>query len=134
LYKQLYILFLIISLGFSNDKLYVKQYFENGKLKAEGWLNNNKKTDYWFFYHENGNKLNEGHYENDKKVKWWIFYDINQNIIKKCEFKNNKMHGYCIVFKNGEIVKGEKYDKGKKVKEWNSLSEFKKNNDLSIND
>jgi hypothetical protein len=45
------------------------------------------------------------------------------------------MEGFCIVYKKGDVIRAEKYVKGKKIKHWNSLSEFKKDNDFSmIND
>jgi antitoxin component YwqK of YwqJK toxin-antitoxin module len=88
----------------------------------------NKKQDYWFFYNENGFKKEEGHYENDKKVAWWIFYSSKNKIIKKSEYSNDKLNGFSIIYDNGEIIKAEKYNQGKKIKEWESIAEFKKDN------
>ncbi len=130
--KAIYIFFLLLSFGFTTDKIYVKNYYENGKMKTEGWMLQNKKIDYWFYYFDNGNVKQEGHYLNGKKTKWWIFYNSNEEVIKKSEFKNDLMEGFCIIYKNGDIIRAEKYVKGKKIKNWNSLSEFKKDNDLSM--
>jgi hypothetical protein len=33
----------------------IKKAISNGQLQSEGWLNQNQKVDYWFYY-ENGNK------------------------------------------------------------------------------
>ena len=126
--KCLTILFFLTSLGISNDKTYVKNYYPNKNLKEEGWILNDKKNDYWFYYFENGLKKEEGHYKSNHKVNWWIFYDEKQTIIKKCEFKNDKLNGISIIYSKGEIIKAEKYNNGKKIKTWNSLSEFKKDN------
>lgn len=112
------------------QKTYLKKYYPNKNLKEEGWILNDKKTDYWFYYYENGNKKEEGHYQNNQKNNWWIFYDEKQSITKKCEFKNNKIDGLSIVYKNGEIIKAEKYILGKKVKTWTDLEEFKKDNNF----
>jgi antitoxin component YwqK of YwqJK toxin-antitoxin module len=126
------IFFIFISFGFTAEKVYVKNYYQSGKMKSEGWSIENKKVDYWFYYFENGNVKQEGHYLNDKKTKWWIFYNSNKEIIKKCEFENDIMEGLCIVYKDGDIIGAEKYAKGKKIKYWNSVSEFKKDNDFSM--
>lgn len=132
MFKPIYICLLITIFGFKSDKVYIKSYFDNGQMKSEGWAQNNKKVNYWFFYHENGNKKEEGHFENNKKVKWWIYYSTNETIVKKCQFKNNVMDGLCILYKNGNITSAESYSKGKKIKEWNTISEFKKDNDISM--
>ncbi|CCG53635.1 Protein of unknown function [Flavobacterium indicum GPTSA100-9 = DSM 17447] len=112
----------------NDSKIYFKQYYENGILKEEGWLKNNKKTDYWYYYYEKGNKKEEGHYFNNKKIKWWIFYDEKQVVLKKSEYKNDELNGLTIIYKKGKIVSAEKYSSGIKIKQWNTLEEFKKDN------
>ena len=97
-------------------------------MKEEGWLVNDKKSDYWFYYFETGDKKEEGHYYNNQKTSWWIYYDKKRKVIKKCEYKNNVLNGLTIIYKNGEIVSAEEYTMGKKIKSWESLSEFKKDN------
>lgn len=124
-------LIMIFSNLFSQTKIYVKNYFENGKIESEGWIKDNQKVDYWFFYYVNGTKKEEGHYVNDKKFKWWILYDENEIIQKKCEFYNDKLDGLAIVYKNGIIVRAEKYKKNIKIKQWESLSAFRKDNTLT---
>jgi antitoxin component YwqK of YwqJK toxin-antitoxin module len=122
-------------MGFSNSfcqsKIYVKNYFENGKIESEGWIKDNQKIDYWFYYYENGNKKEEGHYVNNKKSKWWLMYDDNEIIQKKCQFYNNKLDGLAIVYKNGTIIRAEKYKMNIKIKQWESLSAFRKDNTLT---
>lgn len=126
--KCLTLLLFLKSFGISDTKIYVKNYYSNKNLKEEGWLLNDKKTDYWFYYYENGLKKEEGHYNNNQKTNWWVFYDEKQIVTKKCEFKNNKLNGLTIVYSQGEIAKGEKYSNGKKVKTWTNLVEFKIDN------
>lgn len=125
---KLFIYFFLSTFVISEDKTYVKNYYPNKKLKEEGWILNNKKTDYWFYYYENGNKKEEGHYKNNLKINWWLFYDENQIMIKKSEYKNGKPHGLSILFTNGQISKAEKYHNGKKIKTWTTLEDFKKDN------
>ena len=116
-------------LGFS-QKEYVKEYYPNGNLKEEGWISENKKTDYWYFYNSDGTKIQEGHFKEDKKVKWWIFYDSEEITIKKCEFVNNLPDGFCLLYDNGKLKKAEKYDNGKLIKSWTDLNQFKKDNNI----
>ncbi len=118
---------LLLPYSFS-QKEYIKNYYPNKNLKEEGWLINDKKTDYWFYYYENGNKKEEGHYKDNQKTNWWIYYNEKQKVIKKCEFKSNKLNGITIVYTKGEITKAEKYFNGKKIKTWTDLNKFKKDN------
>ena len=126
--KSLFVIGLFIMLTPLIEKEYVKKYYSNGKIMAEGWLVNDKKSDYWFYYFETGNKKEEGHYYNNQKTNWWIYYDNKQRVVKKSEYKSNVLNGLTIVYKNGEIAFAEKYTMGKKVKTWNNLSEFKNDN------
>lgn len=128
--KSVYILILLSFLHVSGQKTYFKDYFSNGKLKSEGWLNQSQKEDYWFFYNENGTKKEEGHFANNKKCKWWIFYIHEEEISKKCQFESDKMNGLCLIYKNGEIIRAEKYLNDLKIKQWNSIAEFKKDNPI----
>jgi antitoxin component YwqK of YwqJK toxin-antitoxin module len=127
-----YILFLLTVFQVSGQKTYSKEYYDSGKLKSEGWLNQNQKVDYWFYYFENGNKKQEGHFKNNQKCKWWIFYDSNEEINKKCEFENDLINGLSLFYRNSQIIRAEKYSMGKKINEWNSLSEFKKDNNIKF--
>ena len=43
------ILFCWVSFSYS-QKVYVKNYYNNGQLKEEGWIENSIKTAYWKFY------------------------------------------------------------------------------------
>ena len=123
------ILFTLLFLGTSfTEKEYLKNHYPNGKIREEGWIVDGKKNEYWFYYYENAVKKEEGHYSNNQKINWWIYYDKNQTIVKKCEYKNNVLNGLTLIYKDGEIAFAEKYRMGQKIKSWNTLSEFKKDN------
>lgn len=128
----IYLLIIFTFFQASAQRNYQKSYFKNGQLQSEGWLNQNQKVDYWFYYFENGNKKEEGHYTANKKCKWWIFYKSNEAINKKSEFENDQLNGYSLFYKKNKLVKAEKYSMGNKIKEWNSISEFKKDNKISF--
>jgi len=115
------------------DKTYAKNYFASGQIASEGWTIENKKTDYWYFYRENGFKKEEGHYASDQRTKWWIFYDTQEKVSAKCEYKGDKLEGFAIIYKNGKLIRAEKYKMGIQIKQWTSLSEFRKDNsDLTL--
>ena len=130
--KAIYILIIFTFFQASAQRNYTKTYFKNGQLQAEGWLSKNKKVDYWFYYYENGYKKEEGHYEANKKCKWWVFYESNKEINKKSEFEDDQLNGFSLFYKKNKIIRAEKYSMGKKIKEWNSISEFKKDNTINF--
>jgi antitoxin component YwqK of YwqJK toxin-antitoxin module len=133
-------------------KLYTKEYYENGNMKAEGWeigeiktgfwifyhpngtieskghYLENKKNGYWHFYNETGQELKEGHYTHGSAENWWIFYDIANAQTSKFQFKNNKKNGFCLRYKNRKLIKAEKYSNNKKEGEWTSIFAFKRDN------
>lgn len=135
--------------------MYHRDYYPSGQLKAEGWLQNGAKTNYWKFYHPNGilseeghyqssqrekywhfysetgKPEKEGHYKNGKMTDWWLFYDRNGKINHKCQLRNGKKNGYCLKYKNEELTSAEKYSNGEKIKEWYSFSSFRKENSVS---
>ena len=134
------------------EKMYAKEYFANGNLKAEGWKSMDTKTDFWFFYHENGkvaskghfrsnqrdgywyfydessNVLKEGHFENGSAENWWIFYDIANQSKSKFQYKDNKKNGFALLYKNRKLVKAQEYLNNKKTGEWTSILAFKLDN------
>lgn len=130
--KAIYILVLCSFFKMTAQKEYVKTYFKNGTIKSEGWVQQNQKVDYWFFYFENGKTKEQGHYEANKKCKWWLFHNSKGEIVKKCEYINDLINGFSILYRNSQIIKAEKYDMGKKINEWNSLTDFKKDNKISF--
>ncbi len=126
--KGLFFFVMLVFFGSAEEKRYVKNYFPNGNMKSEGWMQSEKKVDYWFYYYENGSKKEEGHYVDDEKQKWWLYYNLNGQLIKKVEYKNNKLHGFAILYKNETIYKAEKYNMGIKTNEWTSLADYQKDN------
>ncbi len=132
-------------------KTYIKEYFNDGGIKQEGWLISNAKTDYWFFYYENGKTKEEGFYnanqrnkywkfykidgtrqmegrfKNDLPYGWWVFY-LNDKVEKKVEYHEGKKNGYAFYFSKGDILKVEKYKNDIKTGEWTDYPTFKRDN------
>lgn len=133
-------------------KLYTKDYYANGVLKAEGWEMGNMKMGYWIFYYKNGQVKSKGHFQNNyqngywyfyseigivkkeghylsgKAENWWIFYDIANATITKFQYKNNKKNGYALCYFNNKLKRAEKYEDNLKVGTWTSLFAFRRDN------
>lgn len=107
---------------------YWKFYQQNGKLESEGHFFNNKKAKYWYFYQPNGTPDSEGHFEEGLKSGWWLFYAENGVLARKCQYKNGRLHGYTMNYNNKKLYKAEKYENGVKVGEWYDLASFKRDN------
>ncbi|WP_010522202.1 toxin-antitoxin system YwqK family antitoxin [Aquimarina agarivorans] len=138
--------------SFSDGKIFVSESFPSGSKKAEGWMMNSKKMDYWHYFHENGNikskgnytnnskdgywfyynsngkTAKEGHFNNGKTTKWWIFYNVNDYDKEKCLYQKDGITRFCLVYKNGKLVKACKYKNDVFSKQWTSISSFKRDN------
>ena len=149
------ILFVLINGIVFSQKKYTKEYYNDGVLKEEGWVNNELKTGfwtyyyknevvkkrghyknnlptkYWYFYRKNGVLEKEGHFVNGTKNNWWLFYDEKGNINHKCQLTNNQKNGYCLLYKENRLIKALRFKKDKKIKEWTDFSSFKKENNLN---
>ena len=157
--RQVSFFVLLLTLVFSNSlratngaKKYVREFYQNGQLKAEGWQQMQAKTDYWIFYRADGSVSSKGHYKQNKRhgywhfyhsdgtvekeghfianraEDWWIFYEIGNANKSKFQFKNNLKDGICLRYKNNRLIKAERYEKGRKMGEWTSVRKFRKDN------
>lgn len=148
-------LFLFLGNPSEENGLYHKEYYPSGKMKAEGWMQNDMKSAFWKYYHPNGELSEEGHYKNNRRESywkfftvdgkplqaghyqngemkdWWLFYDAKGKIDFKCQFQNGKKNGYCLKYKNEELASAVKYTNGERIKEWYSFSSFARENSLS---
>lgn len=144
------LLVILSSFAILTEKEYVKKYFENGSLSAEGWqiensksgywihyfqngeiakkgsYQKNKKHGYWYFYSEEKKCIKEGHFDRGNANNWWTFYDNNQT--RKVQLKNNQKEGFALIYEGKMLKKVEKYAKDKKIGEWTSLFDFRKDN------
>lgn len=86
-----------------NPKAYLKNYYESGQLKSQGWLFNNKKDLYWVYYFENGVIKAEGDYLKDKKTGYWKDYHFNGVLKAEGHFKNGNRTDWWIFYDELEI-------------------------------
>ncbi|MCK0192723.1 hypothetical protein [Arenibacter sp. F20364] len=155
--QLLFIVLLSFSLNanHSDGRNYLREYYPNGALKAQGWeekglregfwqffhtnarlmeeghYKKGIKSGYWYFYTPNGNLEKEGHYSNGDMTMWWLFYDVNGKIDHKCQLRKGIKDGYCLKYKDGKLISVVKYYKGQRIKEWQDFKSFKKENKLS---
>jgi antitoxin component YwqK of YwqJK toxin-antitoxin module len=121
---QFLLLFTLLSQ--SADKFYNKTFYLNGNIASEGWTQDSKKIDYWFYYFDNGTKKCQGSYKENKKINWWIVYRTDGSVLKKCQYKNDVLNGLSIHYIQDKIICAEKYEKGIKKKIYYSIEEYKK--------
>jgi antitoxin component YwqK of YwqJK toxin-antitoxin module len=146
---------IVFSLIIFLSPIYKVSYHQNGILKSEGWLDDDKKIDYWHFYYSNGNIKSKGHYDNNAKDKYWHYFDLNGNKVEEGRYKNDMKHGWWKIYKQDTLievkynysiktglaiyyvgsnpVKAEYYKKGNKTNEWFNLRDFKREYPL-VND
>lgn len=126
-----FMLFCSYFLSFGQD-VYLKNRNNSDQIISEGWINNQKhKKGYWYYYYLNGKVKSEGHYKENKKTKWWVFYNEDGTVKFKCQFKKDLKDGYSLCYKENKLYKSEKFKENKKLNEWFSISDFRKENNLS---
>jgi hypothetical protein len=127
---------------------YKKYYFDNGHLKAEGWMNkeskerywyhyypngnlkskgsfkSNEKSGYWYYYTETGSLQKEGHYNEGLGTSWWRFYD--EDTLKIVKLQEGKREGLAILRVDNKPVKAEYFKNDNRTHEWYTLAEFRK--------
>lgn len=140
----------MVMLSGSTEKEYSKEYYKNGTLKAEGWMENNQKNGYWKYYHPNAtvqkkgpyhkgekhgywyfyshenNLLKEGHFTNGTRNDWWVFHNGKDAL--KVQYQDGQREGYALVYEHNKLRKALKYEHDKKVGEWTSIIRFKIDN------
>jgi hypothetical protein len=148
LFKSICALLLLPSL--ETEKVYIKEYYNTGILKAEGWTNNNTKEGYWVYYYPEGSKEKKGHYHKDKKHGYWYFYSEKNELVKeghfnqglkqdwwtfyeneahlKVQYTDDKRNGFGLVYQNKRLKKAIKFEKDKQIGEWSSVMSFRRDN------
>ena len=144
MFPKLFLMAALVLFGLQSkgDAVYHKEYYQTGNIKEEGWLINGEKTDFWKFYHNNGKLAEQGHYKNNQRTTYWHFYDSYGKPLQECHYSmgkvnhkcqliNGKKNGYCLKYIKEKLTSAEKYQNGKKIKEWFSFSSFRRENNLS---
>ncbi|WP_422089643.1 toxin-antitoxin system YwqK family antitoxin [Tenacibaculum ovolyticum] len=71
------------------DLVKVTYFYEDGKVKEQGFFKDKKLTGTWTSFDVNGNKNTIAHYKSGKKVgKWFIW---KEDGLKEISFKDNSI-------------------------------------------
>jgi antitoxin component YwqK of YwqJK toxin-antitoxin module len=62
-------------------------YYENGKVKQQGYFKDGKLEGQWKSFDQNGNKTAMGEYVNGEKTGKWFFWDNAQ--LSEVDYTNN---------------------------------------------
>jgi len=145
MYRVLVVLSVLSVLATSN---YSTQYYDNGNLKSQGWLKDNKKDKYWYFYFPDTKIKSEGHYNDGLKTGYWFIYDDDGKLNKEGFYKDNLKNGWWKLYQGDTVievkyknsnkdglsiyrvddkpVKAEHFKNGLKTHVWTSLKQFRK--------
>lgn len=74
-------------------KVQEREFYENGKVKMEGKLENGKRTGVWKAYYEDGTLWSEGEFVNGERNGYGLNYYPNGNLRWKGDYKNDKQVG-----------------------------------------
>ncbi|WP_010180064.1 toxin-antitoxin system YwqK family antitoxin [Aquimarina agarilytica] len=151
-FKITFLLLLSVIFNLNEGRIFISESFPSGQKKAEGWMMNSKKMDYWhyfyengnvkskgnytnnlkngywFFYNTNGNLSKEGHFTNDIPTKWWVYHNTNNHSKEKCLYQSDGTTRFCLVYNNKQLVKACKYRNDIFLQQWTSISSFKRDN------
>jgi antitoxin component YwqK of YwqJK toxin-antitoxin module len=100
--------------GLKNGEFFL--YSVSGKLKAYGYMENNKNIGPWEYFYDNGQLECTGEFKNDKPIGKWFWY--YENGVRKCEgiylngvpegnwmkYDNDGYPGLLINYYSGEII------------------------------
>jgi len=97
-----------------NGEMFVKNYYENGKLKAEGKYINRKKDSLWRFFRKEGRLVSEEYFKENIRHGKAVFYFFSGDTLKVTRYKAGKQHGEeKVYYEGGDLNKKVMYDEGK---------------------
>lgn len=98
----------------------VESYYDSGKLKVSGYLNEQgQQIGEWTTYHENGHVWEQMQYQDGKPHGEGAQYHSNGQLAAKAQYADGKWHGdWSAYYESGQMqVKGQ-YKNGKKDGDW----------------
>ena len=66
-------------------------FYDNGKVKQEGFYKDGKVHGKWTSYSESGNKISLGEFNRGQKTGKWFFW--NQNSLSEVDYSNSRIAG-----------------------------------------
>lgn len=91
-----------------------KEYYANGKLKAQGAYLNDLRNGEWEFYYANGSIEQKGEYNDaGKPVGKWLWYYSNGALLREENFRNGLLDGVTTEYDlDGKIITQGDYIEG----------------------
>lgn len=96
-----------------------KDFFEDGKIKAEGQYTDNRRTGLWRFFNSTGMVEQTGSFSNDRPDGIWKWYYPDGSLLREEEcFQGQRDGAYVEYAPGGEIIAKGNYTDGEKNGEW----------------
>ncbi|NTV82857.1 MAG: toxin-antitoxin system YwqK family antitoxin [Bacteroidales bacterium] len=96
-----------------------KEYFDDGRLRAEGKYNKDVKEGNWKFYHPNGIVEQEGTYLKGKPEGEWRWYYPGGEMLREELYYNGLLDGLMTEYdEEGNVITKGEYIEGKEEGEW----------------
>jgi antitoxin component YwqK of YwqJK toxin-antitoxin module len=112
--KKLFVISLIVSFSCQNDN-YIKEYYDNGKLKMECEISDGMKHGKMIEYYPNGNILSLSNWVNDTIHGFDIHYYESGMIKSTSKWYKGQLNGYLVKYdESGNIHLTESYSLNKK--------------------
>ncbi len=100
-----------------------KDYYPDGKIKAEGNYNNNRRTGLWKFYNNSSRVEQTGSYNNGRPDGLWQWYYNDGSILREEEYFRGFRDGYYTEYaRDGSIIVSGQYTDGEKNGQWKYTS------------
>jgi len=98
---------------------YWKEYYNDGKLRAEGKYNKDAREGAWKFYYESGATEQEGMYVNSKPEGDWRWYYPEGETMREESYYNGLLDGLMTEYDEaGNVITKGQYIEGKEDGAW----------------
>jgi uncharacterized protein len=96
-----------------------KDFYADGKVKAEGQFTNNRRSGVWKFYNSSGKTEQTGSFNNDHPDGLWKWYYENGALLREEEYFQGQRDGAFTEYSiDGTIIAQGQYTDGEKNGEW----------------
>jgi antitoxin component YwqK of YwqJK toxin-antitoxin module len=96
-----------------------KDFYSDGKIRAEGTYSDNRKTGQWKFYNASSKVEQTGSYNNGRPDGLWTWYYDNGAVLREEEYYQGQRDGLFTEYsENGDILTTGQYSDGEKNGDW----------------
>ncbi len=98
-----------------------KEFYVNGKLKAEGTVVDNTSEGLWKYYDEDGHLVSQGYERNGvKNGRWKHYHPSSGKVASEGSYLDgNKEESWQYFYENGQLSSEGEYKLGRKEQTWN---------------